>query len=124
MKVAIYCRVSTESQYLKGVSINDQKQRGIEFCKEHNYEYEIFEEVATSATKPLDERPKLLELFHRTERKKTKIKGVYEPPEFEAVYIVDIDRLSRAEEQLHIIKQHFISNCITIFNKGQKINLL
>jgi site-specific DNA recombinase len=123
MKVAIYCRVSTEAQYSKGVSIQDQKQRGIEFCLEHNYEYEVFEELATSGTKPVEERPKLFELLKRTEKKKTKVKGVYERPEFEGLYIVDFDRVSRDEEQFPVIKHHFIENDIIIFDKGQTVNL-
>ena len=123
MKVAIYCRVSTDTQYSKGVSIHDQKQRGIEFCIEHNYEYEVFEELATSGTKPIEERPKLFELLNRTEKRKTKIKGVFEPPEFEGLYIVDFDRVSRDEEQFPVIKHHFIGNDIIIFDKGQRVDL-
>ena len=75
MKVAIYCRVSTENQYQKGVSIKDQKQRGIEFCIEKNYEYEVFEELASSGTKPVEERPKLFELLKRTERTKRSLRN-------------------------------------------------
>jgi DNA invertase Pin-like site-specific DNA recombinase len=123
MKVAIYCRVSTEAQYSKGVSIQDQKQRGIEFCIEHNYDYEVFEELATSGTKPIAERPKLFELLKRTEKQKTKIKDVFEPPEFQGLYIVDFDRVSRDEEQFPVIKHHFIENDIIIFDKGQRVNL-
>jgi site-specific DNA recombinase len=46
MKVAIYCRVSSEEQASKGVSLRDQKERGIEFCEKNGYEYEVFEESA------------------------------------------------------------------------------
>jgi site-specific DNA recombinase len=123
MKVAIYCRVSTESQYQKGVSIKDQKQRGIEFCIEKNYEYEVFEELATSGTKPVEERPKLFELLKRTERKKIKNKKEFEKPEFEGLYIVDFDRVSREERQYPVIKHHFVENGITIFDKGQVVDL-
>jgi site-specific DNA recombinase len=123
MKVAIYCRVSTDAQYSKGVSIKDQKQRGIEFCVENNYEYEVFEENASSGMTPVEERPKLFELLKRTEKKKTKIKDVFEPAEFEGLYIVDFDRVSRDEEQFPVIKHHFIENDIIIFDKGQRVNL-
>ena len=123
MKVAIYCRVSTENQYQKGVSIKDQKQRGIEFCIEKNYEYEVFEELASSGTKPVEERPKLFELLKRTERKKIKNKKEFEKPEFEGLYIVDFDRVSREERQYPVIKHHFVENGITIFDKGQVVDL-
>lgn len=122
MKVAIYCRVSTEEQYSKGVSIKDQKQRGIEFCISKNYEYEVFEELAASGTKPVEERPKLFELLKRTEAKWKNGKET-ERPEFEGLYIVDFDRVSREERQFPVIKHHFIENRIVIFDKGQEINL-
>ena len=123
MKVAIYCRVSTENQFKKGVSIKDQKQRGIEFCIEKNFEYEVFEELASSGTKPVEERPKLFELLKRTERKKIKNKNEFEKPEFEGLYIVDFDRVSREERQFPVIKHHFVENGITIFDKGQVVDL-
>lgn len=122
MKVAIYIRVSSDEQYTKGVSIKDQQERGIEFCKENNYEYEVFEELAVSATKPIEERPKLFELLKRTQKQKQK-NGSIVKPEFEGLYIVDFDRVSRDEIQFPVIKHHFAENEIIIFDKGQTIDL-
>ena len=50
MKIGIYNRVSTEKQASQGVSLRDQKQRGIEFCKKENYEYEIFQDSGLSGS--------------------------------------------------------------------------
>lgn len=122
MKVAIYIRVSTDEQYTYGVSIKDQKERGIEFCKENNYEYEVFEELAVSGKKSIEERPKLFDLLKRTQQKKLK-NGTIIKPEFEGLYIVDFDRVSRNEMQFPVIKHHFAENEIIIFDKGQKIDL-
>lgn len=123
MKVAIYCRVSSDQQVSKGVSLKDQRQRGIEFCKEKNYEYQIFEDAGISGSKNEDERPSLMELMKKTLAIKSSKGKVLEKPEFDGVYITDFDRISRQTADYHRIKQHFYENKIVIFDKGQIIDL-
>jgi DNA invertase Pin-like site-specific DNA recombinase len=123
MKVAIYCRVSSKEQVSKGVSLRDQKQRGIDFCNEKGYEYEIFEDAGISGSKNEEERPSLMELMKKTLSIKSSKGKVLEKPEFDGVYITDFDRLSRETNAYHRIKQHFYENKIVIFDKGQIIDL-
>ncbi len=123
MKIAIYCRVSSEQQVSKGVSLKDQRQRGIDFCKEKNYEYQVFEDAGISGSKNEDERPALFELMKKTLTIKSSKGIVLEKPEFDGVYITDFDRISRQTADYHRIKQHFYENKIVIFDKGQIIDL-
>lgn len=121
MKVAIFCRVSTEEQVSKGISIRDQRERGIEFCLDNKYEYEVFEEPGYSGNLALEDRPVMFKLLERTQKQK-KGKTINEP-EFQAVYITDFDRVSRNDLVFPVIKQHFIENDIIIFDKGVSVDL-
>lgn len=123
MKIAIYCRVSTEKQALDGVSIFDQKQRGIEFCNKHKYEYEVFEEPAISGSKDENERPALFELMQRTYQIKGSKGKILKKTEFDGVYVSDFDRISRNPADLFRIKEHFLKNEIQIFDKGISFDL-
>lgn len=123
MKVAIYCRVSSEEQASKGVSLRDQKQRGVDFCEKNRYQYEVFEESAISGSKNEDERPKLFDLLKRTLMIKSSKGKVIERPEFQGLYISDFDRISRSTADFHRIKQHFYENEIVIFDKGKIVDL-
>jgi site-specific DNA recombinase len=123
MKVAIYCRVSSEEQASKGVSLRDQKERGIEFCEKNGYEYEVFEESAISGSKNEEERPKLFALLQRTLTIRSSKGKVIESPEFGGLYITDFDRISRSPQDFPRIKHHFYENGITIFDKGKIIDL-
>ena len=122
MKIAIYCRVSTEKKAQKGIFIIDQKQRGIEFCNAHKYEYEVFEEYA-SGSKDENERPALFELMQRTYQIKDSNGKILKKTEFDGIYITDFDRISRNPADLFRIKEHFLKNEIQIFDKGKKIIL-
>jgi site-specific DNA recombinase len=117
MKVAIFCRVSTDEQALKGVSLRDQEERGKLFCIENNYDYEVFREPGYSGELPLHERPIFFELLQRTELDKN------QKSDFQAVYLIDFDRISRDEGIFATIKNHFILNKTIIFDKGVAIDL-
>lgn len=80
MKVAIYCRVSTDEQ-----TTENQKIRLIEYATKSKYEYEIFEEKESSRkTRPVKYR-----LFERLRAK-----------EFDAVLVWRLDRWGRSSSEL------------------------
>jgi site-specific DNA recombinase len=99
MKIGIYCRVSTEEQKLKGVSLDDQRKRGIEFCMNNGHEYEIFDDGGYSGELSIQDRPALNSLFEK----------IY-LEEIEGIYIVDFDRFSRDEKDGFVIKKTLIDN--------------
>ena len=65
MIVGIYSRVSTEEQKNKGVSLEDQKQRGIEFCIKNGFDFEVFQDGGYSGSLPILDRPELNRLFDK-----------------------------------------------------------
>jgi len=42
MRIGVYCRVSSDKQNKEGSSLEIQREKGIEFCKQKAYEYEVF----------------------------------------------------------------------------------
>ena len=100
MKVGIYVRVSTKSQE-DNTSLRNQVSRGIKYCEDNNYEYEVFEDIE-SATKT--SRIKFDELY---EKLKTK--------EIGAMYLSHWDRMVRNIEVLLLFQQIVKeTNCILI----------
>jgi DNA invertase Pin-like site-specific DNA recombinase len=65
MIIGIYCRVSTEEQSKKGISILDQEKRGIDFCNSNGYKYEIFNDAGLSGELSPDDRPELNKLLEK-----------------------------------------------------------
>ena len=90
MRVAIYCRVSTQDQ-----SIEQQKQPLIDKCVYDNWDYKIFEEKVSGAKESRTQ----LDLLMQGIRNK----------DFDAVLVYKLDRLGRSLK--HLI------NLIEEFNK-------
>jgi len=80
MRVAIYCRVSTELQEEEGNSLETQERLLTELARQRGWEYEVFREVGSGTT--IQKRPALQNLLSRL-------------PEFQAICVVDFDRLAR-----------------------------
>jgi site-specific DNA recombinase len=111
MKIGIYCRVSSEKQKNKGVSIHDQKERGIEFCLKENFEYEVFQDPGYSGSLSTNERPALKKMMEKIFL-----------DELQGIYIVDWDRLSRKQSHGFALKETLKKNEIKIFTAGEEIN--
>jgi DNA invertase Pin-like site-specific DNA recombinase len=80
MKVAIYCRVSTDDQ-----TIENQKLPLVEYCKRMGYEYQVFSEVESSRKS----RPIQYNLYERLLHK-----------EFDGLIIYKFDRWARSTTEL------------------------
>ncbi|PFO03737.1 recombinase [Bacillus sp. AFS076308] len=91
--VAIYLRLSRDEENL-GIEqvLANHRQTLIDLCNENKWSYEIFEEVASSST--IKEREQMVKLLDRIEQ-----------DYYDAVVVMDIDRLSRNEYDASIIKR-------------------
>ena len=63
MRVAIYCRVSTELQEEEGNSLETQERLLTELARQRGWEYEVFREVGSGTT--IQKRPALQNLLAR-----------------------------------------------------------
>lgn len=112
MRIGIYCRVSTEEQKTKGVSIDDQRKRGIDFCERNNYLYDVFDDGGYSGELAVEDRPALNSLLEK----------VY-LDEIQGIFITDFDRISRDERVGFVIKKTLIDLKVKLFDTSGEINL-
>ncbi|MEH7441118.1 recombinase family protein [Bacillus sp. JJ1122] len=91
--VAVYLRLSRDEENL-GIEqvLANHRQTLINLCNENGWSYEIFEEVASSST--IINREQMVKLLDRIQ------KDCYD-----AVVVMDIDRLSRNEYDASVIKR-------------------
>lgn len=84
--LAIYCRVSTEEQAKKGLSLNDQEKRGIEHAKKLKCKHKVFRDEGISGTIKLQDRIGMNSLIQEIQD---------EEKQYIGVYVTDIDRIAR-----------------------------
>lgn len=71
IRTAIYIRVSTEEQVRHGYSLNSQKERLTDYCKNNNYKIiEIYADEGKSARSKLHNRKELMRLVSDAKEKK------------------------------------------------------
>ena len=71
MRVALYCRVSTEEQARSGLSLGDQRDKLEEYAKANRMSVVgIYEDAGISARKPYKKRPAILRLLEDVKEKK------------------------------------------------------
>lgn len=114
MKIGIYCRVSTEEQKINGVSLGDQEKRGIDFCIQRGFSFEIFKDAGFSGTLNIEERPGLNNLMEKIWA---------EPREIDGVYVVDFDRLTRDVETGFVLKNTFQESNISLYDSNGEVDL-
>jgi DNA invertase Pin-like site-specific DNA recombinase len=88
MKVAIYCRVSTEEQ-----SLEQQEQKAVDRCKVENWDFIIFKEKISGAKESRTELDKLMQGIRNKE--------------FNAVMVAKLDRLGRSLKHLIQLIEEF-----------------
>jgi len=79
-KIALYCRVSTNKQ-----TNDNQKVRLLQYAKDHNLEYDLFEEVESSRKT----RPVKQDLLMRLRNK-----------EYQSIVVYKLDRYARSSREL------------------------
>lgn len=103
MKVAIYCRVSTEEQ-----TNENQKIPLTQYCERMGWEYEVFEETESSRKT----RPIQWELYNRLLRK-----------EFDGLIIYKFDRWARSTQELVGHMEALVNKGITIYSYQENLDL-
>ena len=100
-KLGVYCRVSSRKQ-IDNSSLNNQKERGINYCEENGFEYEVFSD-AISGNKV--NRDGLDELFIKIGN-----------GQLDGIVLYEWDRLNRESKQLLLEFEELVklTNCIVI----------
>jgi len=113
--VGIYARTSVDSE---STSIEQQKNAGIEFCKNKNFQYQIYDDIGKSGFKidnendPFLNRPGIMKLI--SDIKDGKI---------DKVWVWENSRLSRNEITQLKLNQIFIKHNVILYIKETQYNL-
>ena len=103
MKVAIYCRVSTDQQELE-----QQIESCKKFCDYKNFEYELFDEIGSGKN---FKREKFLNMLDRLRRL-----------EFEGIVVFRFDRLGRNAREVVTLFEEFESKGIQVFSLNENLD--
>lgn len=103
--LSIYCRVSTDIQAEKGVSLESQESAGIELSRKLGLDYMIFKDAGLSGSLPIDKRPGLESLIDHIQRGK-----------ITHLFVYDEDRLTRDVVQYHLLKSIFKEHNVRLYN--------
>jgi DNA invertase Pin-like site-specific DNA recombinase len=103
MKVAIYCRVSTETQELE-----QQIEACRKFCEYKQFDYELFSEVGSGKT---FKRVRFLEMLERLRKL-----------EFGGVVVFRFDRLGRNAREVVTLFEEFENKGIQVFSLNENID--
>ena len=104
---AIYIRVSTEEQVRHGYSLNSQKERLIDYCKQKNYKItEIYADEGKSARSKLNSRKELIRLINDAKLKK-----------FDRIVFWRLDRWFRNISDYYKIQEILEKNHIIIYTE-------
>jgi DNA invertase Pin-like site-specific DNA recombinase len=122
LRVIIFARVSTDKQELTGLSMEDQEERGIDYCKKYNYPYLVIREPGISGKLAHTERDGLKNLLSKTLRTYDIKTQEYEQ-EYNAVFVTEYERISRNEIDAPFIKLHLAQNKITLIENGNIIDI-
>ena len=99
--LGIYCRVSSKKQ-MDGTSLENQKERGIKWCKNNGYNFEIYSDVISGSKV---NRDGLNELYER----------IYNG-ELVGILLYEWDRLSRESRELMIEFEKLVedTDCLVV----------
>ena len=110
MRVAIYCRVSTEQQ-VDNYSIDFQKERTKAFCASKGWE-KVTEYIDGGFSGSNTQRPALQKLIEDINQKKVDVVIVYR-----------LDRLSRSQrDTLYLIEELFLPNNVEFISLNETID--
>ena len=100
-KLGIYCRVSSQSQK-DNTSLKTQMDRGISYCENNNYNYEVFKDVVSGSQSNRDGLTKLFTSIYTNQ--------------LDGIVLYDWDRLQRESKELLITFEEVISKtkCIVV----------
>jgi DNA invertase Pin-like site-specific DNA recombinase len=110
----IYTRVSTTSQEKKGMSLQNQRMKGIEVSKRLGMKYVVWNEGSKSSyTDTLSTRRVVMDLMEGVRRGEVKY-----------IYVSDIDRLSRKDKSWYILMNYFTEYGVILYvSDGNKYDI-
>jgi DNA invertase Pin-like site-specific DNA recombinase len=103
MKIAVYCRVSTEQQELE-----QQIESCKRFCEYKQFDYTIFSDVGSGKNM---QRPQFLDMLNRIRAR-----------EFEGIVLFRFDRLGRNAREVVTLLEEFESKGIQVFSLNENID--
>lgn len=103
MKIAIYCRVSTDKQELE-----QQIKSCQDYCKYKKFEYEIFSDIGSGKNM---KRPNFLSMIDRIRKR-----------EFQGLVVFRFDRLGRNAREVVTLFEEFESIGIQLFSLNENID--
>lgn len=107
MLVAIYVRVSSQDQKNEGVSVDVQKNMGIEFCERNGYDYRIYDkDLGKSSMKGREFRKDYAKLVDDINT------GI-----INGVWVYGVDRLMRGIVEYEFFKDLVLSNSIIVWER-------
>ncbi len=95
MRAALYPRVSTEEQHIKGLSLPAQQQALEDYAKAHGYEIVgVYADEGISARKPVRKRPAMMRLLEDVKKDKIDI-----------ILVTKLDRWFRNIKEYHLTQE-------------------
>ena len=95
LRVALYIRVSTEEQAMRGYSLQAQEDNLIQYAQEHGYKIVgIYRDEGNSARKPITKRKVVLQLLEDVEAGK-----------LDLILFIKLDRWTRNVEAYHTVQK-------------------
>jgi hypothetical protein len=108
-KLGVYCRVSSRKQ-MDNLSLDNQKQRGIQYCESNGYDYEVFRDVISGSKV---NRDGLNQLYQK----------IYDG-DLDGIILYEWDRLQRENRELMLQFENLVTDtkCVVIVdNKNRDI---
>ncbi|MFB5764048.1 recombinase family protein [Paenibacillus medicaginis] len=106
---ALYLRIS-RSKGENEDTLRNHRELMEEFCREHEYTFEVYEEIVSGGKHQLEARPQLQKLLRNLGR-------------YQAIFAVSLDRLSRNGLISQIIKKECIEHDVKIITPTQVFDL-
>jgi DNA invertase Pin-like site-specific DNA recombinase/ribosomal protein L37AE/L43A len=106
---ATYLRISRDKGENED-TLQNHRELMEEFCAEHNYTFDLYEEIVSGGKRSLDARPELQRLINNIGR-------------YQAIFAVSLDRLSRNGLVSQLIKKACSDHDIKIITPAQTFDL-
>lgn len=103
MKVAIYNRVSTDTQELE-----QQRKSCIDFCNFKKFDYELFEDIGSGKNM---QRPEFMKMLDKLRKR-----------EFEGIVVFRFDRIGRNAREVITLFEEFENKGIQVFSLNENID--
>lgn len=114
-KLAIYLRISIKKTVMgkkvsKEETLENHKKRLVDYCEQHGYKWESFEEIVSGGKADISERPELENLLNRID-------------EFDGMLVNEISRIARNTYVASFVKNKMVAYKKLIFTPAKVFDL-